>query len=153
MGIGRFRRPGRHLLLEFFPVDVLLRLGDEPGRFDELGELVVGDFGCIHPESADRHLVGGFLDVAGERVGIRRSHHELAARDPHHSRWRLRLICGDDADETEGEGEREQDSDSHIRDGFEQKGAEEAKVLIFNNTRLGDLCALLFDFSFRETVV
>src|SRR5581483_12199771 len=68
---------------ELLGIGLALGNRDVAGRLYELGELLVGDLGGIHPEGVHRHGVDG-LRFASER-GIVRSHLERAARDPHHA--------------------------------------------------------------------
>jgi hypothetical protein len=82
---------------EIFSLGDSLRDGDILGRFNELGELRVGDFGLVHPKAIDSHayqwprVVHRIWSTTWKGARVETSHRVLTTRNPNHpfghSRW------------------------------------------------------------------
>ena len=83
--VGRLGRAFGHLLLQLVPIDRPLGDGLVARGRDEGAELRVGDFGRVHPEAVNLHLVLRRLVGPSKRIG--RAHDELAAGNPEHAHW------------------------------------------------------------------
>ncbi len=93
--IRRARNPRWQLHPHRLPVRRALGRGQIPGLAHELGELIVGDMGAIHPEPVHLDRMGRALIGAGEPMVA--AHQEAPTRDPGHARGRVHAVAQNDA--------------------------------------------------------
>src|SRR5690606_22100008 len=94
-GVGwRTRCAGWQLHAYGFPVGHAFGRGDITGLPHELGELVVGDVGEIHPEAAYPYLMSGAFLGAGELMVA--AHEEGASGNPGHVYGTVLAVADDD---------------------------------------------------------